>query len=60
MSRRAPSDSSARIATRKVPELTVVFWVTKALINGSSEWWPDYALAGTGADRALTMPGWDV
>ena len=27
---------------RKVPELTAVFWVTKALINGSSEWWPDY------------------
>jgi uncharacterized membrane-anchored protein len=40
--RRAPSDSSARIATRKVPELTVVFWVTKALINGASEWWPDF------------------
>jgi uncharacterized membrane-anchored protein len=27
---------------RKVPELSVVFWVTKALVNGSSEWWPDY------------------
>lgn len=27
---------------RKVPELTAVFWVTKALINGTSEWWPDY------------------
>ncbi len=27
---------------RKVPELTAVFWVTKALINGSSEWLPDY------------------
>jgi uncharacterized membrane-anchored protein len=27
---------------RKVPELTAVFWVTKALINGSCEWWPDY------------------
>jgi uncharacterized membrane-anchored protein len=27
---------------RKVPELTAVFWVTKALVNGGSEWWPDY------------------
>ncbi len=27
---------------RKVPELTAVFWVTKAVINGTSEWWPDY------------------
>ncbi len=34
--------TSARIATRKVPELTAVFWVTKALITGTSEWWPDY------------------
>jgi uncharacterized membrane-anchored protein len=34
--------SSARIAARKVPELTAVFWVTKALITGASEWWPDY------------------
>ena len=34
--------SSARTALRKVPELTAFFWVTKALINGSSEWWPDY------------------
>jgi len=34
--------SSARIATRKVPALTTVFWVTKALITGASEWWPDY------------------
>jgi uncharacterized membrane-anchored protein len=36
------SGSSARIAARKVPEVTAVFWVTKALINGTSEWWPDF------------------
>jgi uncharacterized membrane-anchored protein len=36
------SGSSARIAARKVPELTAVFWVTKALITGGIEWWPDY------------------
>jgi uncharacterized membrane-anchored protein len=40
--RQALSGTSGRIAMRKVPELTAVFWVTKALINGSSEWWPDY------------------
>jgi uncharacterized membrane-anchored protein len=40
--RQALSPSSVRIAMRKVPELTAVFWVTKALINGSSEWWPDF------------------
>jgi uncharacterized membrane-anchored protein len=32
----------ARIAARKVPELTVAFWVTKVLITGASVWWPDY------------------
>src|SRR5262252_4094174 len=36
------SGSSARIAARKVPELTAVFWVTKALITGVGDWWPDY------------------
>ncbi len=36
------SGSSARIAARKVPELTAVFWITKTLITGTSEWWPDY------------------
>jgi uncharacterized membrane-anchored protein len=40
--RQALSGSSGQIAVRKVPELTAVFWVTKALINGTSEWWPDY------------------
>ena len=33
---------------RKVPELTAVFWVTKALIDGSSEWWPDYVFGRFG------------
>lgn len=36
------SGSSARIAAMRVPELTAVFWVTKTLITGTSEWWPDY------------------
>jgi len=36
------SGSSTSIAASKVPELTAVFWVTKALITGASEWWPDY------------------
>jgi uncharacterized membrane-anchored protein len=40
--RHTPSGLPARTAVRKVPELTACFWVTKALINGSSEWWPDY------------------
>jgi uncharacterized membrane-anchored protein len=40
--RQTLSGSSARTAMRKVPELTGVFWIIKALINGSSEWWPDY------------------
>jgi uncharacterized membrane-anchored protein len=39
---RTLSEPSVGSAMRKVPELTAVFWVTKALINGSSEWWPDY------------------
>jgi uncharacterized membrane-anchored protein len=40
-----PADAArflVRTPMRKVPELTAAFWVTKTLINGSSEWWPDY------------------
>ena len=33
---------AAPTAMKKVPELTAFFWATKALINGSCEWWPDY------------------
>jgi len=40
--RRALRGAPARARLRKVPEITAVFWITKALINGSSEWWPDY------------------
>jgi uncharacterized membrane-anchored protein len=40
--RQTLSGPTGRVAMRKVPELTAVFWVTKALINGTSEWWPDY------------------
>src|SRR5215469_714802 len=36
------SGSPARIAARRVPAPTAVFWVTKALITGVSAWWPDY------------------
>jgi uncharacterized membrane-anchored protein len=40
--RQTLSGSSGRVGMKKVPELTAVFWVTKTLINGTSEWWPDY------------------
>ncbi len=57
------SGSSARIAARRVPELTAVFWITKALITGASEWWPDYLygrlglVAVTGVLGAVLRPG---
>jgi uncharacterized membrane-anchored protein len=35
-------------AARKVPEVTVSFWLTKVLITSANVWWPDYLYARGG------------
>jgi len=51
------SGSSARIAARKVPELTAVFWVTKGFITGASDWWPDYLYGRVGLEAVTGVLG---
>jgi len=51
------SGFSARVAEKKVPELTAIFWVTKALVTGASEWWPDYLYGRFGLVAVTSVLG---